>query len=129
MNPRSQSRRHPSRRHTGGSHPRCPLCGGEYREVDGCDPNARPTVHVWGAEPWWHDGNFWPVESLHDLGYEDDEIPQPMERCPDCTAALGFPHHDGCCKAHCWSCEDQAIACPHSAPLGSEDPHGNGEAT
>lgn len=109
------------RRRRSSKHPRCELCGLEYT-ADSCDPDARPTVSTWGQEPWWHDPTFWDTdEDRARYELEPGECPEPLDRCPDCHVELDRAHHSNCCQAHCWSCDAQALGCPHSfAALGIE---------
>jgi len=36
---------------------------------------------------------------------------EPQERCSDCGAKNGYPHHWGCDAERCPSCGDQLIIC------------------
>jgi hypothetical protein len=41
------------------------------------------------------DESYWEVEGL-----------APLERCPDCWARRGQPHHSDCIRAYCEPCDD-----------------------
>lgn len=87
-------------REPGTGHPKCVACGQEFPQVAGCAAMPYPTAYRWGDESYWHEPAM--------AGWE------PKERCTDCLAQLGQPHHLGCCKAFCSICQDQAICCEHA---------------
>ncbi|WP_331731451.1 hypothetical protein [Kitasatospora sp. NBC_01300] len=40
-------------------------------------------------------------------------MPHPVPRCPDCQAAIGELHQDGCDTAHCPLTGGQRLTCGH----------------
>jgi hypothetical protein len=44
-----------------------------------------------------------------------DEEPdsKPLDRCLDCWARIGYPHHWACLRAWCDTCRDPLYRCAH----------------
>ena len=77
----------------------CKFCNREMLETDGCD--CDPIPYAGG-------------ESLPRVPYGSEKRADWSvcgERCPDCNAKLGQPHHWGCDVEECPRCHHQLITC------------------
>lgn len=80
----------------------CKICGEVMLEVDGCIPHSYGKV---GKE-----GMKW----KYPCGPENTQT--DGERCHDCNAMAGKPHHPGCDMERCPKCGGQAISCDCDLP-------------
>ncbi len=76
---------------------KCTTCGLEQLEAKGC---KFPAVVLNGKRYERIVAGDDPIFIL-----EDDE------RCPDCGALCGYPHHYGCDRETCPICGEQMISC------------------
>lgn len=81
---------------------RCATCGQVLAQADGCTTDPYPTVAPWGRESWW----------------DDEPDHEPLERCPDCWARIGRPHHYDCIRAWCDTCRQPLYTCSHAEAAG-----------